>query len=74
MCLKKCVQHCVQCATTLCTMRHNIVSIFYFALFQFILPFPFAFIEQHYGIMHTLDFNEAVESVALYCRKTGGLL
>lgn len=33
-----------------------------------------AFIEQHYGIMHTLDFNEAVESVALYCRKTGGLL
>ncbi len=33
-----------------------------------------AFIEQHYGIMHTLDFDEAVDSVALYCRKTGGKL
>ncbi len=32
------------------------------------------FIEQHYGIMHTLDFNELVESVALYCRKMGGNL
>ncbi len=33
-----------------------------------------AFIEQNYGIMHTLDFDEAVDSVALYCRKTGGKL
>lgn len=33
-----------------------------------------AFIEQNYGIIHTLDFNEAVDSVALYCRKTGGEL
>lgn len=33
-----------------------------------------AFIEQNYGIMHTLDFNEAVESVAIYCRKSGGKL
>ena len=33
-----------------------------------------AFIEQHYGIMHTLDFKEAVEYVALFCRKTGGEL
>ncbi len=33
-----------------------------------------AFIEQNYGIMHTLDFNEAVDSVALYCRKAGGKL
>lgn len=32
------------------------------------------FIETHYGIMHTLDFQEAIESVALYCRKSGGLL
>lgn len=30
-----------------------------------------SFIEQNYGIIHTLDFNEAVESVALYCRKAG---
>lgn len=33
-----------------------------------------AFIEQNYSIMHTLDFNEAVESVAIYCRKSGGEL
>ncbi len=32
------------------------------------------FIEEHYGIIHTLDFSEAVDSVALYCRKTGGVL
>lgn len=33
-----------------------------------------AFIEQNYGIIHTLDFNEAVESIALYCRRAGGKL
>lgn len=33
-----------------------------------------AFIEQNYGIMHTLDFTEAVDSVAVYCRRTGGEL
>ena len=32
------------------------------------------FIEDNYGIIHALDFQEAVESVALFCRKTGGLL
>ena len=32
------------------------------------------FIEQNYGIIHTLDFNEAVDSLALYCRKAGGKL
>ena len=32
------------------------------------------FIEDNYGIIHTLDFQEVVESVALFCRKTGGLL
>lgn len=32
------------------------------------------FIEDNYGIIHTLDFQEAVECVALFCRKTGGLL
>lgn len=30
------------------------------------------FIEENYGIIHTLDFNEAVESVALFCRRKGG--
>ncbi len=33
-----------------------------------------AFIEQNYGIIHTLDFNEAVESIALYWRRAGGKL
>ena len=33
-----------------------------------------AFVEQHYGIMHTLDFDEAVDCVATYCRKNGGEL
>lgn len=32
------------------------------------------FIEQNYGIIHTLDFNEAVNSVATYCRRFGGTL
>ena len=30
------------------------------------------FIEENYGIIHTLDFYEALESVALFCRRTGG--
>lgn len=33
-----------------------------------------AFLEQNYGIIHTLDFSEAVDSVALYCRRNGGKL
>ena len=33
-----------------------------------------AFIEQNYGIIHTLDFNEAVDSVTLFCRRKGGKL
>lgn len=33
-----------------------------------------SFIEQNYGIIHTLDFKEAVDSVALFCRKSGGRL
>lgn len=32
------------------------------------------FIKKNYGIIHTLDFNEAVKSVALFCRKKGGHL
>ncbi len=33
-----------------------------------------SFIEQNYGILHTLDFSEAVEGVGLYCKKFGGAL
>lgn len=32
------------------------------------------FVEKNYGIIHTLDFDEAVDSVAQYCRRTGGEL
>ncbi len=32
------------------------------------------FIEKNYGIIHTLDFNEAIDSVACYCRRQGGEL
>lgn len=32
------------------------------------------FIEENYNIIHTLNFNEAIESVALYCRRTGGTI
>lgn len=33
-----------------------------------------SFLLDNYGIIHTLDFNEAVESLAMYCRRTGGKL
>lgn len=33
-----------------------------------------SFIEENYGIIHTLSFNEAVESVALFCKNRGGKL
>lgn len=33
-----------------------------------------AFIEKNYGIIHTLDFDEPVDSVAIYCRSSGGEL
>ncbi len=33
-----------------------------------------SFIEENYGIIHTLDFDEAVTSVVMYCRRTGGAL
>ena len=32
------------------------------------------FVVKNYGILHTLDFDEAVDSVAQYCRRTGGEL
>lgn len=33
-----------------------------------------SFLENHYGIIHTLSFEDAVESVALFCKKSGGKL
>ena len=32
------------------------------------------FVEEHYDIIHTLSFDEAVDSVALYCRRNGGTI
>ena len=32
------------------------------------------FIEENYGTIHTLDFDEAVNSVAMFCRRVGGAL
>ncbi len=32
------------------------------------------FLKDNYGIIHTLDFDEAIESVAMFCRKSGGKL
>lgn len=33
-----------------------------------------SFIEQNYGIIHTLSFEEAVDSIANFCRRSGGNL
>lgn len=33
-----------------------------------------SFMEENYGIIHTLDFDEAVDSVAMFCRRSGGEL
>lgn len=33
-----------------------------------------AFIEEFYGVLHTLSFDDAVEGVSLFCKKTGGKL
>lgn len=30
--------------------------------------------EKHYGIMHTLPWNDNIESIATYCRRQGGTL
>ncbi len=32
------------------------------------------FIEQNYGILHTLDFPEVIEGLSLYCQRSGGKL
>ncbi len=32
------------------------------------------FIEQNYGILHTLNFPDAIEGLSLYCKKNGGTL
>ncbi|MBQ7773897.1 MAG: DUF3791 domain-containing protein [Bacteroidales bacterium] len=31
-------------------------------------------VEEHYEIMHTLDFSETVSSLAIYCKRQGGEL
>lgn len=31
-------------------------------------------IERHYDIMHTLDFQETVNSLAIFCNRQGGAL
>ena len=31
-------------------------------------------IDQHYNIMHTLDFRDSVEGLALFCNRQGGAL
>ena len=33
-----------------------------------------AMIDEHYNIMHTLDLNEMVNSLAIYCHRQGGAL
>ena len=33
-----------------------------------------SFLEDNYSIIHTLDFDEAVDSVARFCRRAGGEL
>ncbi len=33
-----------------------------------------SFIEENYGVIHTLSFQEALESVALFCKNKGGKL
>lgn len=33
-----------------------------------------SFLEENYGILHTLSFDEAVDSIAMFCRKSGGQL
>ncbi len=33
-----------------------------------------AFIEENYGILHTLDFPEVIDGLSLYCKKSGGML
>lgn len=32
------------------------------------------FIENHYGIMHTLDFKDSIEGISNYCKRNGGSL
>lgn len=33
-----------------------------------------SFIENNYGIIHTLSFRDAIDSVALFCKNKGGRL
>jgi hypothetical protein len=31
-------------------------------------------IQQQYGVLHTLSFDDAIESIAAYCKRKGGNL
>ena len=33
-----------------------------------------SFLEENYGVIHTIDFDEAVDRVAMFCRRAGGEL
>lgn len=33
-----------------------------------------SFIEENYGIIHTLSFREVIDSVAMFCKNRGGKL
>jgi hypothetical protein len=33
-----------------------------------------AFIDQHYGFIHTQSFEDMIEDISVYCRKNGGAL
>lgn len=32
------------------------------------------FVENHYNVMHTLDFRDSVDGVANFCKRNGGKL
>lgn len=50
--------------------RHNLMERQAFRYMDF--HGGITFIQDHYGIIHTLGFDEAVESVTLFCRRSGG--
>lgn len=52
--------------------RHNLSEIQAYRYLSF--HKGLSFVEENYGIIHTLSFDEALDSVALYCRKSGGKL
>lgn len=52
--------------------KHNLTDVQAYRYIKF--HNGISFIEDNYGIIHTLDFDEAVDSVAEFCRKSGGEL